>query len=143
MATFNFKLNEETGNMEAPFSAELVSISSEPSGETSTNEIPFYSATVKFENAAGQIKTTSALVMQGNVDRADEEGGFVKGQSYLCKAIKDNSRKGVLLVLSHLSPTIGASDDDFGIGEEEVVAKKPAEKKAGLTAKKRMPAAEM
>lgn len=134
MATFNFELNPVTGNQEAQFSAELVSISDTPTGETPNNGINFYSATVKFENAKGEMKTASALVMQGNKDRADEEGGFQKGQSYLCRAIKDSSRKGVLLILSHLTGTIGASNDDFGIEAEEVVAA-AAPKKGKLAAR--------
>ena len=114
MAKFEWKAerNPNTGEpvATAAFTAELVSIAQ--NAIANTNNVNFYPATVKYENAEGKTVNNTALVYENNFNY-----GMSVGTSYLGKVVKQKD-KPMLLIVSHLTRATAATDADFGFSDD-------------------------
>jgi hypothetical protein len=93
----------------ADFSAELVSVASEPIKNVNGNG--FYPATITFVNEADQTVKRTGLIYESNFNY-----GMSVGTTYLAKVVKQQGKQ-PLIIVSHLDRAGVSSDSDFGLDE--------------------------
>jgi hypothetical protein len=129
---FTFKRNTRTNNLEAQFSAKLISLSE--SVQQNSNGTDYRVGTIEFSDVNGNTQRSSALMYESNFAYIQDEYEknedtkqleCVNGvQTYLCTAINDDSRDGdnVLITVSHLTGAGRATKSMFGFENAKVEA---------------------
>jgi hypothetical protein len=125
LGVYREKFNNYSNVTELVTSAELISISEEP--RTNTNGTVYYPCTVKIIDMKGKEQTITAIIYQGNLDRANDEGGMKIGKLYSLTIVPPTSQDQLPLVkLSHLASSAGrATMDMFDFGDESTPETQP------------------
>jgi len=110
-----WKKSEVTGNLEASFNGKLLSVSETVLNLNNDAKTEYRIATIQIDGSKGS-KNVTAIMYESNFKH-----GVEKGNSYLCKAVYDESRadKSVLITISHLVAGDRATIEDFGIPKVE------------------------
>lgn len=126
LGVYSRKFNEKTQTVELVTGAKLVSISQNPL--TNKNKTVYYLCNVEIIDMKGQEQTITAVLYQGNLDRANEQGGMKVGEMYSLTIVPPTSKEqGPLVKLSHLASSAGrATADMFDFGDESVPSAQPA-----------------
>lgn len=124
LGVYREKFNNYSNVNELVTSAELISISEEP--RTNTNGTVYYPCTVKIIDMKGKEQTITAIMYQGNLDRANDEGGMKIGKLYSLTIVPPTSQDQLPLVkLSHLNSAGRATMDMFDFGDESTSETQP------------------
>lgn len=125
MPKFNWTKNQVTGQPEAKVTMTLKSL---PSTELqNVNGKSFYPITIEFEDVNDIPQTVSAIIYQGNLDRANETGGLRIDNKYAGR-VQIGLDGRYYLQMSHLSPGDWATAEMFKYDGE--ISANPKEKMA-------------
>lgn len=111
-------INDVTGQVNIRTSAKLLSLGS--AVLTNTNGKQYQVATIELTTANAEVKQVTAIVHKGNIDRANEQGGFKVGDSYLT-VIAPGDERGPIVTLSHLQAGERLSVEDFSFEMSEAI----------------------
>jgi hypothetical protein len=112
-----YQVNEETGNNEAIFSAELLSVSDKVLNEKQTQ---YRVGTIRFEDDGGIKHTVTTVIYEKSYQR-----GMIVGETY--QAVAQETEKGVFIHTSHLTNSERATVDMFNFSEATVSQVKESE----------------
>jgi hypothetical protein len=107
---FTFEVNEVTGNTEAKFTAELMSVSKTSLEFNNEKKTKYRVGTAKFVDANNVEQSVSTIIYENNFTRTDDNGAVTQmeiGENYMTTAIfsKDAKYPEPLIIMSHLSGT--------------------------------------
>lgn len=116
MPNFKFENNPKTGLPEANVTMTLKSLPT--NSRVNSNGNTYYPVSVSFFDKNDVEQSSTAIIYQGNIDRANENGGLSIGEMYAGQVTIDEGR--AYLRISHLPSGNWATADMFGFTEKEV-----------------------
>lgn len=115
-----YQVNEETGNNEAIFSAELLSVSDKVLTMNNEKQTQYRVGTIRFEDDGGTKHTVTTVIYEKSYQR-----GMIVGETY--QAVAQETEKGVFIHTSHLTNSERATADMFNFSEATVSQVKESE----------------